>query len=81
MYTVSSRWVKAWLSEASTAQQYSEQNEFLMDAPSPPSLPTSSSPTITVASLKSTITEVENWLAENGGSEDQRTCIEDTLTF
>ena len=74
-YTVSSTWNKAWLPEGSpsgvtAANVDADQKEFLADAPA--------GPTITVSALKAKITEVSSWLAENGGSEDQKKCVRDT---
>ena len=34
-------------------------------------------PTIALTDLKAKVTEIDGWLGENGGSADQRTCVED----
>ena len=80
-YTVSSRWNKAWLPVATPSTRGaadSDQKEFLTDAPPGASTSTPAGPTITVSALKSKITDVSSWLAENGGSEDQKKCVRDT---
>ena len=80
-YTVSSRWNKAWLPVAAPSTRGaadSDQQEFLTDAPIGASPSTSAGPTITVSALKAKITDVSSWLAENGGSEDQKKCVGDT---
>ena len=82
-YTVSSRWIKAWLPEASPSGDGavdSDQQEFLTDAPPGTSTSTPATSSITLAALNSKITEVSSWAAENGGSDDQLRCIKSSYT-
>ena len=80
-YTISSRWNKAWLPEASPSNggaADSDQKEFLTDTPPGASTSAPTGPTITVSALKAKIAEVSSWLAENGGSADQARCVRST---